>query len=195
LSAIADSGTEAVWRGFSDGLRGYIRRRVAPPADAEEILQNVFLRIHANLEHLPDEQRIAGWIYRITSRAITAFYRARAKSEAGVEEMKPASRVEADSPPPAAAGAEQRRDRSIGQCVGAMVDQLPEEHRAAVQLTELDGLTPKDAAEQAGISVPDMESRVQRGRARLKDALLGCCTVELDRRQAVVALEAGDDCR
>ena len=66
---------------------------------------------------------------------------------------------------------------------------LPEPYRRAVTLTELDGLTQKDAAERLGLSLSGMKSRVGRGRGKLKELLLGCCNVELDSRGAVVDYE------
>ncbi len=69
-------------------------------------------------------------------------------------------------------------------------------YRQALELTELGGTTQKDAAEQLGLSVSGMKTRVQRGRDKLKDALLDCCSVEFDRRGGVVDYHRreGSDC-
>ena len=48
-------------------------------------------------------------------------------------------------------------------------------------LTDIEGLTRAEAADRLGLSVSGMKSRVQRGRAKLKQALLRCCAVETDR--------------
>ena len=53
-------------------------------------------------------------------------------------------------------------------------------------LTELEGVTQKDAAAKLGLSISGMKSRVQRGRGKLKDVVLDCCEVELDRRGGLV---------
>ena len=59
----------------------------------------------------------------------------------------------------------------------------------AIELSELGGLTQKEAAERVGLSVPGMKARVQRGRRKLREALLDCCRVEVDRRGGVVDYE------
>jgi RNA polymerase sigma-70 factor, ECF subfamily len=53
-------------------------------------------------------------------------------------------------------------------------------------------MTQTAAAEQVGLSVPGMKSRVQRGRARLRALLLRCCEIETNRRGRVVAFEQRD---
>lgn len=61
-------------------------------------------------------------------------------------------------------------------------------------LTELDGTSQKDAAAELGVSVTAMKARVQRGRGKLKDALLDCCRVELDRRGGLVDYDRPNGC-
>jgi RNA polymerase sigma-70 factor, ECF subfamily len=73
-----------------------------------------------------------------------------------------------------------------------MVRGLPDGYRRAIELTDLEGLTQAAAAERLGLSLPGAKSRVQRGRARLKDMLLRCCEIETDRRGRVIAFEARD---
>jgi RNA polymerase sigma-70 factor (ECF subfamily) len=70
-----------------------------------------------------------------------------------------------------------------------MITELPEPYREAVQLTELEGLTQQELATRLGISLSGAKSRVQRGRAMLKDMLLECCRFEFDRRGGIVGCE------
>ena len=58
-----------------------------------------------------------------------------------------------------------------------------------LELTELEGKTQGEAAESLGLSLSGMKSRVQRRRTKLKEVLLDCCHVELDRRGGVVGYE------
>ena len=58
--------------------------------------------------------------------------------------------------------------------------------RDALEAIELRGMTQKEAAERAGISLTAMKARVQRARRRLKSALLECCEFVLDARGGVL---------
>ena len=73
----------------------------------------------------------------------------------------------------------------LSRCLAPLIERLPGSYRQALVLTEVEGLTQADAASRLGLSVSGMKTRVQRARGRLKDLLLDCCHVELDRRRGV----------
>jgi RNA polymerase sigma-70 factor (ECF subfamily) len=89
----------------------------------------------------------------------------------------------------------------LGECVALFVARLPSPYREAVTLTELEGITQKDAAEMLGISVTAMKSRVQRGRQKIRDMFEACCRISVDARGRGVECEANaldqvpSDCR
>ena len=180
--------TREIWIQMHERLFSYIRRRVAGPHDAEDLLQDVFVRIHTNLDDVRNTENVSGWIYQITRNAITDYYRHRAASAGAL-----AGRAEgADEPgstfPEREAQANILREAGdeFAECLQPMLEEVPEPYRQAVALTEIEGMTQKQAAEQLGLSLSGMKSRVQRGRGKLKDVILDCCEVELDRRGGLV---------
>ena len=70
---------------------------------------------------------------------------------------------------------------------------LPSPYREALTLTELEGLSHKEAAALVGVSLTAMKSRVQRGRDKLRAALVACCHIALDARSRVVGCEPRGD--
>ena len=186
--------TERLWSEMHDPLLGYIRNRVKNTDDAEDILQDVFTRVHRNLDTLKDDQSIAAWMFRIARNAITDYHRGRATAARAMirlaEDAPETSEDIVESDPTAEAGADFTR------CLQPLLSELPTKYRQALELTELGGVTQKDAAEQLGLSVSGMKARVQRGRGKLKDALLDCCHVEFDQRGGVVDYHPreGRDC-
>jgi len=66
------------------------------------------------------------------------------------------------------------------------VARLPSPYREAVTLVELEGITVREAAEMVGVSVSGMKSRVQRGRAQLRQLFDECCEIALDARGKVI---------
>ena len=78
-----------------------------------------------------------------------------------------------------------RPSRALSACVSVFVARLPSPYREAVTLVELEGLTAREAAEMVGISVSGMKSRVQRGRAQLRQMFDECCEIALDARGKV----------
>ena len=168
---------EQIWHDFAEKLGQFIRSRVSDPATAEDILQDVFLKLQQRLGQLHDPAKLQSWIYLIARNAIIDHYRKRKNSEEISETL-------ADEREP-----ESEELDGLKASFHRMIQSLPEPYREAVVLTELEGLTQKKLAERLGISVSGAKSRVQRGRQQLKEMLLNCCRFEFDRRGGVVDCE------
>jgi RNA polymerase sigma-70 factor (ECF subfamily) len=172
--------TEEVWEEFHTPLQHFIRRRVPDEVTAEDVLQDVFLKIHQHVDTLKDVRKLESWIYQIARNAIIDTYR----------RSRPAITLDAqevvDLP-------EELPDDDIvselSPSVRAMVSSLPELDRQALVLTEYQGLTQKEMAERLGLSLSGAKSRVQRAREKLRQQLLECCHFELDRRGHILDYE------
>ena len=66
------------WSELRGPMARFIARRVADPQDAEDVLQEVLLRIHRHSEELASADRVASWVHRIARNAIVDYYRRRA---------------------------------------------------------------------------------------------------------------------
>lgn len=184
------------WQRFHDGLRGFVAKRVADSADADDIVQNVFLQIHRKLESLKDPEKLVSWVYQITRHAIIDHFRAPARTR----EVAIGLSGDLDSALPSLALSTSRKDsgrlrEELAGCVKPMIEQLSGQYREAITLVELEGLTQQAAADRLGLSLSGMKSRVQRGRKQLRQMLDDCCAIELDRRGGLVAYRArGSSC-
>lgn len=176
-----EAGACGVWAELTARLRPFVARRVAP-ADVEDVLQEVFLRVQTNLARLRDADRFGPWVYRVARSAIIDHHRAAARhapprgpeSPAPVEELEAASDEEDDA------------EAEVCRCIAPFVARLPSPYREAITLTELEGLSQQEAAGIVGASTTAMKSRVQRGRDRLRAMFLACCEIALDPRGRVI---------
>jgi RNA polymerase sigma-70 factor (ECF subfamily) len=181
---------ESRWRELRARLGAFVGRRVGNPEDAEDVVQDVFVRMQRNIGALSSTERLDAWAFRISRNAIADHYRSPKRRDVGGE----AAAKVTDELATDGLGGEPCNDAraEMARCVAPMVRGLPDDYRRAIELTELQGMTQAAAAERLGLSVPGAKSRVQRGRARLKEMLLRCCKIETDRRGRVVAFEARD---
>ncbi len=69
-----------IWEELSVPLKSFIKKRIDNDTDADDILQDVFLKIHNSIGDLRDEDKIHAWVYRITQNAIIDYYRRSGKS-------------------------------------------------------------------------------------------------------------------
>lgn len=182
-SAVQVVNSQQVWTEFGDRLRAFIARRVDSDADADDILQEVFLRIHRHADSLERQERLVSWLFQITRNAIVDYYRAPVRRRellagAPLDLERTAGQSERwigdDDDASGQAG------RELAHCLAPMVAKLPAHYRDAVTAIDLQGVPQKDAAIQAGISLSGMKSRVQRGRQALEALMHDCCRIETD---------------
>jgi RNA polymerase sigma-70 factor (ECF subfamily) len=160
--------TEQLWKTYGDRLRGFIGRRVRHDADADDVLQEVFRRIHTGRESLlsPDQQE--AWVFQIARRAVVDRLRAPGPVIATVEPAAPAAPRDVSS--------------EIASWLPSIVDSLPAPDREILSLVDLEGAPQQAAADRLGLSLTGAKSRVQRARKHLQEALLDCCDIETDVR-------------
>ena len=179
-----ETPTQVIWIELSDRLHRFVARRVDDAADAEDILQDVFLRIHTRRDTLLDESKLTSWAYQVARNAIADHYRGR----------RPTSFLPESVPTPAAPPDDIMQELVPG--LVPMLERLTAEDREALLLTGVEGLTQQELADRLGLSLSGAKSRVQRARKKLKLAFVDCCHVELDRRGGVASYQPGcDACR
>lgn len=165
---------EEVYNRFDADLGAFVSARIRDPDAAEDVLQDVYLKIHSRVGSVRDEEKIGAWVFRVARNAVNDYYRAR-KPTAELREFPQAP------PDPS----KEEMEQGLSTAVRDMLEGLPPDYREALYLTEYEGLTQKELAERLGIGLSGAKSRVQRARTRLKAMLLDCCHFELDRRGRV----------
>jgi RNA polymerase sigma-70 factor (ECF subfamily) len=85
-----------------------------------------------------------------------------------------------DRPEADRADATEAEFRELAACLTPMAGLLPAPDREAIELSEIQGLTQREASARAGVTLSGMKSRLQRARRKLKAMLVDCCRIELD---------------
>ena len=160
---------EQIWTEYHANLHSFIQRRVSDASISDDILQEVFIRVISRIDTLKDGSKIQSWLYQIARNTIIDHYRAHKVMEE-VPETLVAEEVEPG----------EKARQEIERCLLPMIQSLPEHYHQAVILSEIEGLTQKEVAEKQGLSLSGAKSRVQRGRAMIKEMLLECCHFEFD---------------
>jgi len=168
----------SVYAEFLEPLRRFVAARVPGPG-VDDLLQEIYLRIHAHLGDLRDCSRLPGWLYRIARRAVVDHYRSR----------KPVVDLAERLPAPEDPCADEVEWEVVSWLDG-MIGSLPPRYREAMALAVGEGLSQQEIADRLGLSLSGAKSRVQRGRERLKEMLLQCCHFEYDRFGGVLDYQA-----
>jgi len=151
------------------GLRRFVARKVRP-AQVDDLVQDILLRMHERAGELRDETRVAGWAFRIAQRVVTDHHRATRPERALAEGDEALT-------DPSETG---NLNELVAGWLGPMLALLPDEYAEALQLVDVQGMSQRELADRAGLSVSGAKSRVQRGRRMLEELLRACCDLELD---------------
>lgn len=160
--------SETLYRTFQDRLRRFILKRVRDSDATDDVLQEVFLKIHTKAGSLQDAAKLESWIFQITRNTIVDHFRSRGKTDK-LDDIDLAEEVPHDE-----------AHKRLATTVRSFIDQLPPLYREALVLVEYEGLSQTEIATKLGISISGAKSRVQRARAMLRDLLMQCCHFEFD---------------
>jgi RNA polymerase sigma-70 factor (ECF subfamily) len=181
-----ETDPSALWAEFAPPLRAFLARRVPPGVDAEDLVQDVFLRVIRHLGTLRATDRPEAWLFQIARNALRDTLRARLRRDGRTDAL------DTDVPATPDAAGERAAEAELAPCLTGMIGRLAEPYRSAITLTSLQGLTQTAAATHAGISISGMKSRVQRGREQLRQMLVRCCDIDVDVRGGVSDFQARD---
>ena len=158
-------------------LRTFIRRRVADPRDAEDILQDVFYELVEAYRMMKPVEQVTAWLFRVARNRITDLFRRRVREGDRVD-VESHETDEAAFPeellPSAAAGPEAAFARRVLlEELYEALEELPEEQREVFIAHEIEGYSFKEIAERTGVGVNTLLSRkhyaVLHLRARLQE--------------------------
>lgn len=162
---------QQIWVDYNDTLLKYIKHRVGDQFDAEDILQDVYVRIYKNIDSLKYLEKLESWIYNIAKNAIIDYYRK--KKDTPMEMSYFESKYTKDD-------SNNNMNDEISRCIGTMINELPLSQKEAIRQHDIKGKKHKEISKESNISVSSSKMRVHRGKAKLKEILLECCDFEVD---------------
>jgi RNA polymerase sigma-70 factor, ECF subfamily len=176
----------AVYTQFHQVLLGFIKSKVNNHQDAEDLLQNVFIKVSNSMGDLNRKEKLQSWIYAIARNAVIDYYRTNAS--------KKSLAIEGDISDSFTNEEYNDTTKGLDCCLIDFVNQLPDEYRDIIIDVELRGVKQKDLAEKYDLAYPSIRSRVQRGREKLKQILLQCCHIKWDNRGNILDVVSRPAC-
>lgn len=186
MRSVADpvQDLSAAYRQVEARLRAYVRRRVSDDIAAEDLVHDVFVKAaRAYAEGRAPTSPVA-WLYTAARTAVIDHYRRRPRQQVELGE----DLVELEQ-------VDDQLHRDLARCIAPLLDRLPPIYRDTLQATDISGETMTSLARRQGVSVSAIKSRASRARKLLKDSLLRCCEVRVERGTIQDAVGRGSkDC-
>lgn len=157
-----------IWTDLHQELKKYIFSKIKDIDKSEDILQDVFLKIHLNIHKLSDYSKLTSWVYQITRNAVADHLR-KANSEVHIDELDFAEQEN-----------EEPLYHSLSNCINQKISKLPAKYKQAILLTYFDSYSQIKLAEELKISYSGAKTRVQRGKEKLNNLIVDCKNVVTD---------------
>jgi RNA polymerase sigma-70 factor (ECF subfamily) len=185
-----DVDFHSIYRTFHPKIVRYIAH-VVGWRDAEDLAQEVFVKVSQALKTFRGESQLSTWIYRIATNAALDKLRSPSFRQKGQKSLSEESRAKSemeimdkdawtgeDTPSVETSMIQ----REMNECIRGIVEKLPENYRTVVALSELEGFRDEESAEILGVSVHTAKIRLHRARTRLKKELETHCNFYRDER-------------
>jgi RNA polymerase sigma-70 factor (ECF subfamily) len=163
---------------FLSRLRAFIRRRVPSESDADDVLQDVLLKLVEKGRQVGD-QSVPAWLFTVARRAVIDRWRA----------LRPLAEA-SDEIASVLAEDDQAVVRDLADCMEPLLRRLDDGDSSILRRVDMEGMSQAEIARELGVAISTVKSRVQRARARLQERLLACCKIECDARGVPVEYES-----
>jgi RNA polymerase sigma-70 factor (ECF subfamily) len=157
-----------MWREYRTRLVRFVRSKVHDDVAAEDIVHDALVKAWTKRSSLQSEEALLPWLFQITMNAVRDHHRVRHHDV--VSDLDPEDKTNSDDL------------QQIAECLTSMIDTLEEPYRSAIRRSEIDGVPMRVIADELNISLSGVKSRVQRGRAKLRDQIMACCQFEVNER-------------
>jgi len=178
---------DKIYEEFSPKIVGYLRRLVGEH-DAQDVAQQVFMKVNSALENFRGDSSLPTWIYKVATNAAIDHLR---KSSSGLGALVTGDLADDESfsgdDAMVAEGSAPSLDthlirKEMNVCIRGVVEALPENYRSVLVLSELEGFTNTEIADVLDISLEAVKIRLHRSRTRLRKELEAKCNFYRDDR-------------
>ncbi len=157
----------AAWNDHESELRAWLRRRLADPAEADDFLQDLFLKALRQGERFCDLANARAWLFQVARHELADRYR----QTRGTVELTDDLPQPVDESDPV---------DGLAVCLPRVLSELSPDDRDAIEQCDIRRQPQADFAAARGLTLSAVKSRVQRARVRLKQRLSEACQVQLD---------------
>lgn len=147
----------AIWNDSRDQLMRFVLRHTRDKSLAEDIVHDVFLKVHDKLPQLRAHDKMQGWIFGIAKNTVIDHFRRTAKTIRAVDLDWDSDGVTLND--------------CVSACLREMMTTLPNKYRQALELAELKDMSQLELSKKLNISYSGAKSRVQRARQMLRERM------------------------
>lgn len=166
---------------YYDAIHQYFIKNVANREDANDLTQEVWLKILKNRSHSSPINNVKSWMFTVARNTLIDFYRKHNQTkslsdwDSIFEQLSDTDNAYLQT--------------KLLTCLGLYIQDLPSDVKKILVASDLKGVSQKNLAEQLEIPYPTLRAKLQRGRKKIKKMFERDCYLALGKRGGVL------DCR
>lgn len=178
---------ENIYACYQPKIRAFLTRLVGEQ-EAEDLAQEVFVKIDRELQNFRGEAQLSTWIYRIATntaldRLRSSAFKQKNREQAASDSIEKMVAVKSVWSGEKRSEVDQQLIRQeMNDCIREYIDELPEQYRAVIVLSEVEGFKNREIAEILQISIDAVKIRLHRARKKLQEKLQNRCNFYRDER-------------
>jgi len=158
-----------IWQDFHKKLLRFITYKIKDKQIAEDILQEVFIKVHKNITKISNVERIDSWLFKICHNVLIDYYRQNKLTN--VDDAFDLANIKSSV-------MNDIEQKQLSSCLQLLIQDLPEKYRDIILENELQQQKQLVIAQKHQLTLSAVKSRIKRGRHQLKEKLRACCEFE-----------------
>lgn len=182
IQTLSTGDITEIWENYRNNLLQFILSKTDDEALANDILQDVFLKLMLAKKKEKEIHNLQSWLYQVSRNTISDHYRKYYKD-------RPKEELSLDK----------NQDAGLNGCIcditGFVIQRyLPEEYAHPLFMSDIENMPQKEIAAKLGLSLSGAKSRIQRGRKMLKALILKCVDVSLNQKGQISEFQLKESC-
>lgn len=151
----------------------FISTKVQNDEDAEDLTQEVFIKLLRSTEKGISINNPQNWLFNIAKNSVIDYYR---KKKIILEDINDNNNHDLKCEENELRLSEEQQ-LHIKTYLRTVIQNLPEDYRKLIEMSEFQGLSQKEIAEELGMNYTTVRSKIQRGRQKIKKTISDCCEI------------------
>ena len=165
--------TSAVWQNYSSDLKRFIFNILKDEQAANDVLQEVFIKVHLKLHTVIDAGKLKPWLFAIAKNQ-TLDYLSKQTKHTEIQSLE----FEEVAPEP--------KEHNAKDCLLGILKSLPEKYRNPITLYDVKGKKQQAIANELQLPLPTVKSLIQRARKMVIKGYMDCCDFTLNKHGKLV---------
>lgn len=166
--------TSEIWETHSGDIRRYIYKKVRDESIADDLMHDVFIKLHHNQKTIKDTSKLKPWLYKVAGNAIVDYYKE--ENRRRFVHVKEDEFQEEPKEP----------EHTAKDCLFGILDSLPEKYRNPITLYGIKGKKQQTIANELQLPLPTVKSLIQRARKLVVKGYMDCCDFTLNKNGKLV---------